>query len=855
MKRIAAVLALALCSTVALSQQTAQQTTQWSTDTYHPHFADINGDGVSDLLLQTKSNDNDSLLLLGQTNQSTLHIDLTNALVTLADVNGDGFADLFVVYPTQQIAMTYFGHAQGLQTVATHQYNVESMPWLDSATDVDLLTGDFSGDGKQDVLVVSSKKHYLMHVGIEGELVVVQTIRGNAKWGNKKAENWKIADFNGDGRADVFAQAKQQNKSHTVVYADENGHLTKKNSHKIKAKVTDVDWHGDLFSIAAGNIDDDNAIELVRLNNATWGIDENGIVVQGKAANSRPNHSYAPGKAQKSATQSLVGVPAAPVNPPGNGGSSYKPTYWTYFIPFERVDGASYYKVFESSTMSGGSLIYSGNGPSASAYHSNWGYQYYRYQACNAAEQCSGLSPWRKIYVYTTPGRANNLAIAPENVGLGEGYAVSWTPAGGAVDGTIYTTYESLNGGSETAIFSVARQTWQETSYGFSITKYTGGTYTYRVNACTPMKGCSASVSRNQTVIAPNTAPIANADTVVLTQGSTVDINVLSNDTDAEGQALTPSLYGAPSHGTTTIVNNQVRYTANAGYQGVDSFSYRVQDTQGWYSNAARVDVTINATPISAFLPVDSSQNSVTAAIFSDDIGTIKGKAGISGGAASYSVPIQLPPGRAGMQPGVSLNYSSNGGNGLMGQGWSLSAGGGISRCGATYAIDQRQDAVQYNANDKLCLNGQRLKLKSGSYGAGSSTYHPETSPTTLVTLNGNWHSTASSFTVELGNGHTQYYGNNADAIVLPGAAGTSVHRWLLNETEDLHCNTIKYTYDNTTNVGMNYLTDIVYTGNATLAGDRKVEFDYEDPTDRSVGYRGGCKTLRTRRLSFITTS
>jgi hypothetical protein len=43
-------------------------------------------------------------------------------------------------------------------------------------------------------------------------------------------------------------------------------------------------------------------------------------------------------------------------------------------------------------------------------------------------------------------------------------------------------------------------------------------------------------------------------------------------------------------------------------------------------------------------------------------------------GAASYNIPIALPPGAAGMAPSLSLGYSSQGSNGLLGIGWSLGA-------------------------------------------------------------------------------------------------------------------------------------------------------------------------------------
>ena len=53
--------------------------------------------------------------------------------------------------------------------------------------------------------------------------------------------------------------------------------------------------------------------------------------------------------------------------------------------------------------------------------------------------------------------------------------------------------------------------------------------------------------------------------------------------------------------------------------------------------------------------------------------GTISGDFSVdSGGAASYSIPIQVSPGTAGMQPAISLQYSSQSSVGPVGRGWTI---------------------------------------------------------------------------------------------------------------------------------------------------------------------------------------
>jgi hypothetical protein len=45
-----------------------------------------------------------------------------------------------------------------------------------------------------------------------------------------------------------------------------------------------------------------------------------------------------------------------------------------------------------------------------------------------------------------------------------------------------------------------------------------------------------------------------------------------------------------------------------------------------------------------------------------DIVGALAGDASVQGGAASYVIAIEVPPGRRGMQPRISLRHDSPGG-------------------------------------------------------------------------------------------------------------------------------------------------------------------------------------------------
>ena len=105
---------------------------------------------------------------------------------------------------------------------------------------------------------------------------------------------------------------------------------------------------------------------------------------------------------------------------------------------------------------------------------------------------------------------------------------------------------------------------------------------------------------RSQPVCAPaptNRAPIATDDTLSLNQGSTATVNVLANDSDPDGDALSVVSTTTPSGGTITVKSDGISYAARSDFFGTDSFDYVVSDGKGG-TDTGRVTVTVNGAPI-----------------------------------------------------------------------------------------------------------------------------------------------------------------------------------------------------------------------------------------------------------------
>ena len=92
-----------------------------------------------------------------------------------------------------------------------------------------------------------------------------------------------------------------------------------------------------------------------------------------------------------------------------------------------------------------------------------------------------------------------------------------------------------------------------------------------------------------------NHPPVAVNDNATTTGTTPVTIAVLANDSDPDSDIIHVSATGTPAHGSASLNSDgTVRYVANSGFVGVDTFSYTITDAHGATATAT-VSVTVSA--------------------------------------------------------------------------------------------------------------------------------------------------------------------------------------------------------------------------------------------------------------------
>ncbi len=270
----------------------------------------------------------------------------------------------------------------------------------------------------------------------------------------------------------------------------------------------------------------------------------------------------------------------------------------------------------------------------------------------------------------------------------------------------------------------------------------------------------------------------------------------------------------------------------------------------------------------------------------SDQAGAVSGIASVSEGAFHYQIPLDVPQGRMGVQPSISLNYNSRGDDGPFGFGWSLSGGSSVTRCRKTLATHSINETVRFDASDSFCLDDRKLHLVAGEYGAAGSEYRTDSANFSKVVAHGAQTEGAPVwFEVYTKSGQILEYGRSPEsrgsAVLgqdLPashlsedGETGTSTHvdgaranwqsnvtlSWELSSVRDRHANGMSFEYTEAApGSARRLLSKIRYTG-TYAAGEvtgskREVRFLYNTFGPSNESWLGGVRTHWNKRLESV---
>ncbi|MEM9679176.1 MAG: polymorphic toxin type 23 domain-containing protein [Bacteroidota bacterium] len=213
-------------------------------------------------------------------------------------------------------------------------------------------------------------------------------------------------------------------------------------------------------------------------------------------------------------------------------------------------------------------------------------------------------------------------------------------------------------------------------------------------------------------------------------------------------------------------------------------------------------------------------------------------------GAASYVVPLSMPPGIKDIAPNLGIAYSSQASNGLAGWGWSLSGVSTISRIQSSDFHDGQIDGIDFDNSDRLALDGQRLIAVNG--GTSATEYKTE-NYSNLRILGYGTSPYGSSY------GHSYYIVSYPDGTrAYYGNGGNSRGRleWSLYKKVDPQGNYIQYEYLKSNELLR--INKIKYGASGSAASPNEIQFYYKTRTRPEVSYIGNYTFKRTNILDRV---
>jgi len=220
----------------------------------------------------------------------------------------------------------------------------------------------------------------------------------------------------------------------------------------------------------------------------------------------------------------------------------------------------------------------------------------------------------------------------------------------------------------------------------------------------------------------------------------------------------------------------------------------------------------------------------------------------LNSGTASYGVPLQAPPGRAGFSPEISLAYDSGFGNGVFGVGWRVNLpfiarqSEGRQPFYSDYpspdGVDNDQDGEmdEFDEYDTYFFEGREELAPAAD---GTWRCRTEGRFIRFERVGQGWVATRP-------DGVKLTFGITSASRVQDGAG--RIYAWRIDKMEDTHQNRISFTWERMDAGAQVYCTAITYNE----ADAMRVEFDYESRPDLLTTWRPRYELRTTHRCSTI---
>ncbi|MFS8201938.1 SpvB/TcaC N-terminal domain-containing protein [Streptomyces sp. CWNU-52B] len=293
------------------------------------------------------------------------------------------------------------------------------------------------------------------------------------------------------------------------------------------------------------------------------------------------------------------------------------------------------------------------------------------------------------------------------------------------------------------------------------------------------------------------------------------------------------------------------------------------QDKQVVVSRTDHFTDMVNATVTAPEGPEQVSHDpnqikGIQAADPSSGVNQIDAPVANSQGDARLAYPLELPPGRAGVAPSLSLGYSSASADGWLGSGWELTT--------PSVSIDTRWGVPRYDADketETYTLSGEQLtpvahRTEPQPRAEGDKVFHTRVEGGFARIVRTGDSPKSYGWEVTDKSGVRYVYGG--EGAVLTDDKG-SIFSWALREVRDPHGNTVRYSYTPVEDAGVAggtvagralYVKKIAYTGHGDSDGPYTVTFvrdrELDEPrrADVSIDARGGFKRVTADLLRRV---